>query len=137
MPAPICLAMVICDSCHRDPLTSKRTLIGTFSGLVGARFPLHHPQIAIYVALTDGRGKAPLRLEMIDVDEEREPVFHFDGPVTFNSPKDVVEISFTTPEVTIPDPGEYRLKLIVDGEFVMERWILVSQSQTSLAHEND
>jgi|SRR5579872_3334478 len=127
MPAPFCLAMVVCDNFHRDPSTAKYTLIGTFSGLAGPEFPLIHPHITIYVALTDGHGKMPLRLEMIDVDEEREPVFHFDGRVTFASPKDVVEICFKTPEVSVPEPGEYRLRLFANREFIMERSVLAKQ----------
>lgn len=126
MPAPVCLAMVVCDSFYKDPFTGKHTLIGTFSGLMGTEFPLTHPHITINVALTDGHGRSVLRLEMVDVDEEREAVFNFDGTVTFAHPRDVVKICFKTPAVSVPEAGEYRLRLFADGEFIMERTILAT-----------
>ena len=57
MPAPICLAMGVCDAFSKDPFSDKYTLIGTFSAMAGPRFPLQHPHLTVYVALTDGHGE--------------------------------------------------------------------------------
>jgi hypothetical protein len=135
MPAPICLAMVVCDDYRKDSVTNKYTLIGTFSALSAPGYPMAHPQITIYTALTDGHGLTALRLEMIDVDEEREPVFQFTGNVTFDNPTNVVEMCFKTPEVTIPEAGVYRLRLFADDEFIMERWIVATQSKAAVGHD--
>jgi hypothetical protein len=130
MPVPVCLAMVVCDDFEKEPGTNKYTLIGTFAALGGPQFPLTHPHITVYVALTDGHGRTQLRLELIDVNEEREAVFHFQGGVTFDDPRHVLEICFQTPAVTIPEPGDYRLRLFANDEFLMERWPLVKQASS-------
>lgn len=126
MPAPVPLAMVVCDGFYKDSFTSKHTLIGTFSAISGPRFPLRHPHLTVYLALTNGHGKTPLLLQMLDAEENREPVFQFEGPVQFDDPRDVIEICFQTQEIWFPEPGEYRLKLIAGGEFLIERKLLVS-----------
>lgn len=123
MPAPICLAMVVCDGHYRDPFTNKRTLIGTFSTLSGETFPIVHPHITINVALTDGRGHVPVLLEMVDADEERPPLIKFEGSVTFADPRHVIDMCFQTGVISIPEPGEYRLRLFAGGEFILERKI--------------
>ncbi len=72
---PYPLAMVVCDFIWRDPFTAKKTLIGTFSVIGGTSFPLTHPSMDVYVSLTDGTGKFTVRLELADVNDEREPIF--------------------------------------------------------------
>src|SRR5579863_7796974 len=57
MPAPIPLAMIVCDGCYKDPFTNKHTLIGTFSALAGSSFPISHPHVVVYLALTNGHGR--------------------------------------------------------------------------------
>ena len=126
MPVPVCLAMVVADSHYKDPFTSKHTLLGIFSTLGGSGFPLTHPHLSVYVALSDGHGRTPILLEMLDADEEREPVFKFEGHVDFEDPRNVIEMCFGTSVIQFPEPGEYRLKLFAGREFIMERKILVS-----------
>src|SRR5579864_1402650 len=129
MSAPIPLAMVVCDGFYKDPFTRKHTLIGTLSMLSGPSFPLVHPHLTVYVALTDGHGKSELLLEAVDAEDEREPVFRFEGPVEFADPRDVIEICFQTGVIQFPEEGEYRLKLFVGGELLMERKIFATCSQ--------
>ncbi len=128
MSVPICLAMVACDSAYKDPFTLKHTLIGTFSTMTGPSFPLAHPHITTFVALTDGHGEIPLHLEMQDSEEERPVLFQFDGPVTFDDPRNVIEITFKAGPIAVPLPGEYRLKLFAAGEFIMARKIIALPS---------
>ncbi len=35
---------------------------------------------------------------------------------------------FQTPEVTIHEPGYYRLRLFANNEFLVERWLIVQSS---------
>jgi len=125
VPPPYPLAMVICDMVWRDPYTAKCTLIGTFSAICSAEFPAVHPVLSVYISLTDGRGVVPIRLVLVDADEEREPIFQQDQDIEFVDPRAIVELVFVTGGVQFPDPGEYRLKLLAAEEFIMERRILV------------
>lgn len=122
---PYPLAMVVCDGIWRDPYTGKFTLIGTFSALSGASFPLVHPVLSVYVSLTDGRGEFPVELELVDVDELREPIFKTEQPIQFHDPRIMAELVFLATNIQFPEPGEYRLKLFANQEFMIERRIVV------------
>ncbi len=125
--APYTLALIVCDQIYADPATGKMTLLGTFSTIGASRFPAIHPSMAIYLAVTDGRGKCPIRVRLVDVDETREPVFTLDGQVEFKDPRSVVEMPFQTPPLQFPEPGEYRLQLFCGDEPLMERRIVLLQ----------
>lgn len=125
MPAPLSLAMVICDAVYRDPATGKMTILGTFTALHAREFPLVVPQITVYLALTDARGKVPLKFLLIDADEDRDPVYRQELEVDFPDPIAVMDLVLMLGGVVFPLPGEYRLQLHADGEFVIERRIVV------------
>jgi len=92
----------------------------------------------LYVSLTDGRGKTALRVELVDVNEENEPIWEdSDYTVDFVDPRMVVEVSYPIPLVTFPEPGEYRFKLFANDEFIMERRILAFHIQRPKKDESD
>lgn len=126
---PLPLALVICDGFWRDPYTNKLTLIGTFSAIGGGRYPLTHPILTVYACLTGGRGRIPIRIELVDVDEQRDPVLVQEGEVEFTDPRQVVELTFEAAGLKFPEPGEYRLKLLANREFLMERRIYATIPQ--------
>ena len=126
---PYPLAMVVCDAIWQDPGTRKFTLLGTFSTIHGEKFPLRHNVLAVFVSLTDGRGKTPIRLRVVDVDEERNPVFDGTNEVDFTDPRMVFEIAYHGINLVFPEPGEYRFQLFARDEPLMERRVLVIPSQ--------
>ena len=132
---PYPLAMVVCDTIWTDPYTGKQTIIGTFTALGGSSFPLVHPILSVYVALTDGRGKMQIQLELVDVDEQRDPIFEDDCEIEFTDPRMIHEMGFMVTGLQFPEPGEYRLKLSANGEFVIERRILVIGPQEEDTNE--
>lgn len=125
IPTPYALAMVVCDYVWRDPYSGKNTIIGTFSSIGGPTFPWQHPIISVYVSLTDGRGDVPVRIELVDCDELRDPVLGQTLTVTFPDPRAIAEVVFLVQNVIFPEPGEYRLKLFAHEEFLMERRLFV------------
>jgi hypothetical protein len=125
MPVPICLAMVICDHVHREPGGGKYTLLGLFSDITAKGFPVVHPRLSVFIELTDGYGKMPVRLRMIDVDERREPVFEAIGEIEFADPRTVASLEFHFHNSRFTEPGEHRLQLFCAGHPIMERRIMV------------
>ncbi len=122
MPAtPFPLALVICDHIWRDPYSGKVNLLGTFNAVASTTFPLVQPVLSVYVALTDGLGDVDIRLRLIDVDDAQEPIFDFQNVINFADPRVVGEIDFARSHVAFPAPGEYRLQLFANHEFLMER----------------
>jgi hypothetical protein len=130
VPLPYALAMVISDFVWRDPGNGKCTILGTFSNVYAHKFPAVHPIMAVYAALTDGRGKVPITVQIVDVDEARDPIAKTGGEVEFDDPRMVVEMVLHITGVRFPAPGEYRMQLIAgaSNELLMERRILVVQT---------
>lgn len=126
-PAPVVLAMVICDAIYQDPATKKCTLLGTFSTINARSFPIVHPQLAVHVALTDGHGPARIRLMLVGADEQQKPLFSGEGTIDFADPRMVAELNFTIANITFPAPGEYRLQVYGNSELLMERRLHVMQ----------
>ena len=101
--------------------------IGLFQFDCRQGIPAIHPQLAVYVALTDGRGVVPFKIQMVDIDEEAEPIFQAEGEVEFIDPRIMVEMDFHFGGITLSHPGEYPIQLIASGEFLLERRIVVQQ----------
>ncbi|MSR59347.1 MAG: hypothetical protein EXS05_17175 [Planctomycetaceae bacterium] len=127
MSPPIPLALLICDHVWCDQNSGKHSLLGTFSGLGGSRFPLV-ASLSVYFAFTEAQGSLPVRLEFVDVDEERPAVVDAEGLFESHDLRQVIEGTFAFTNLVFPDPGEYRLKLFVAGEFLMERALHVTEA---------
>lgn len=126
--APYTLAMVVADGIWRDPSTGKRTILGCFSEIGATKFPFVHPQLAVYVAMTDVHGKVAVKLRMVHAENDgEEPLFEREAEVELPDPRVVVEMDFTVGGLVFPRPGQYRLQLLAAGEFLLERRIVVRQ----------
>jgi hypothetical protein len=104
---------------HRDPGTGKFTILGTYNVIGAASFPIQQP-LMIYLALTDGRDETPLKLRIVDVDEERPPVLEAEASLDMTDPTTVHEFPVIAPMATFPEPGEYRIQLFGAGTFLRE-----------------
>ena len=125
---PELLALVVADGVHHDDVTGKLFLLGTRSVIVAKSFPLEHPRLVAYVALVNGRGEVRIRVRVIDVDEEREPVVSDEAAVVFPSPLTELEVVFEFTDLIFPEDGEYRVQLYA-GECLLreKRVVLVSK----------
>jgi hypothetical protein len=133
---PFPLAMVICDCIYRDPFTNKYTLIGTFSTVTALRFPVVHPHLFIYAALTGGRGSIPIRLILTGPDEQE--IVEVGGEYNAgDDPRMIEEVGLGLPNVPFPLPGEYRLSLFANNEFMIERRLLVIQLPHGGEHDDN
>ncbi len=124
-PAPVVLAMVVCDAIHQDPSTQKCTLLGTFSTINARKFPATHRQLSVHVALTDGHGATRIRLTLANADENKPPLFSREGTIDFADPRVVAELNFVVNNLVFQDPGEYRLQVYGNDELLMERRLYV------------
>ena len=99
-PAPVVLAMVLCDAIYQDPATQKCTLLGTFSTINVRKFPATHRQLAVHVAMTDGYGQTRIKLTLAHADENKDPLFAQEGMIEFSNPRVVAELNFTVANLT-------------------------------------
>ncbi len=77
--------------------------------------------MGVYAVLTDGRGKVQIRMQIVDADESEKPIAVMGGEVDFPDPRAIVEIDLHVANVKIPGPGEYRIQLYANDEFILER----------------
>jgi hypothetical protein len=124
-PAPMVLAMILCDAIYQDPATKKCTLLGTFSTINARQFPAVHRQLSVHVAMTDGHGKTAIRLMLVGPDESAPPLFSRDGVIEFGDPRMVAELNFIVTNISFATPGEYRLQILGNDELLMERRLYV------------
>ena len=119
-PAPIGLAIVICDQIIEDKLTGKKSLIGIFNQIGAQNFPCRHPQVCVFVSLTEGRGQCVARLRIVH-DESNHVVAEVNGQIQFPDVHMVVELNFNLVGLTFPDPGVYSIEFYCDDSLVLER----------------
>jgi hypothetical protein len=64
-PKPQLLSWITCDAVHSDPATGKHTILGIFSSIRATRFPVVHPSMVWFLALTGcAAGEHQVRISM-------------------------------------------------------------------------
>ena len=117
--------MVLADAILRDAASGKCFIQGTYAAIIAPEFPWRHPAIVLYVAITNGHGKTPVRVRLVDVDEAHDPLFEEESLIDFPDPLAVVEMTFVRPGPVFPAPGEYRIQLFGAGALLRERRLQV------------
>lgn len=119
-PPPDVLALLVCDQIITDRLSGKQSLIGMFSKVHTRGFPAAHPQLCVFVALTEGYGETELTIRIVDSDDARPPIVEGKGRVKFNNPRAIANLSLQFHGLTFPRPGEYRVQLWSEGALLRE-----------------
>src|SRR5580700_10367294 len=102
---PTIANMLICDGAHRDPGSGKWTLLGLFNSINSKGFPITHPQMFCYVAVTGVKGKIPLRLQFVAADRKEEAIYKIEAELTVNDPKGVAELVIPIQRVVFNRPA--------------------------------
>lgn len=120
LPNPDVLALLVCDQIITDRLTGKQSLIGMFSAIHAMRFPVTHPQLAVFASMTGGHSRVPLTIRLVDANEARPPLVQGQGQVEFQNPLAVANLALQFHGLTFPEPGEYRVQLLCRDELLRE-----------------
>jgi hypothetical protein len=112
--------MILCDQIITDRLTGKQSLIGMFAKIHARGFPASHPQLCVYVALTEGHGETELTIRIVDANEARRPIVEGRGKVRFRDPRTIANLALQFHGLTFPEPGEYRVQLYSGTELLRE-----------------
>ena len=119
-PPPDVLAMIVCDQIITDRLTGKQSLIGMFAKVHAPGFPVSHPQLSVFVTLTDGYGEVELLIRIVDTNEARPAIVEGKGKVNFKNPRAIANLALSFHGLRFPEPGEYRVQLYSNGELLRE-----------------
>ena len=112
-PNPSVLAINICDSIIRDEVTKKVSLIGLFSVIRAPGFPIVHPLMHVYVALTDGHGDYTMAIRFRD--DKGQDLARMEGPIKFDNPLQVIELNLAWQQLQIKQAGEYTVEAVCNG----------------------
>jgi hypothetical protein len=117
---PDVLSLLICDQIITDRLTGKSSLIGLFSTVHATRFPATQSQLCVHMSMTDGRGKTPVTIRIVDSEEARPPIVEGKGIVDFKDPRAIANLSLQFYGLVFPAAGQYRVQLFADGTLLRE-----------------
>ncbi|MGF1449155.1 MAG: hypothetical protein ACFB20_07025 [Opitutales bacterium] len=119
------LACVVCDQIIEDAATRKKTLVGIFNQIIARQWPFRHPSLVLFLSLTGGKGPYEVKVVLRSDDETIGTVAEISGRETFDSPLDIVELSFTMNGLVFPSPGRYIFDVYGNEEYVTHRPFLV------------
>ena len=134
-PLPLVLALVLADDVRRDPATGKFGILGTFNRIRAARFPCQRAA-AVYVSAIGGRGTVPVTVRLVDVDEERPPIFSCDSALHFPDPTQPIELALMLHGLVFPQPGDYRVQFCAAAQLLRELRLRVEVSTGPRPHED-
>jgi hypothetical protein len=125
---PICLSLLLSEQVTWDARFERATLFGAYHALTAAVVPTIIARCAVWVELTDGHGKTPLRFRLTRVTPDEvdgEALLEAGFTIDFADPRTVHShvLSFVGPE--LPERGEYRLGVSAFGQPLFERRLVV------------
>jgi hypothetical protein len=118
--APLGLAIILCDQIIEDKATNKKSLIGIFNQIATPSFPCRHPQLAVFVSITEGRSNYQARLRIVH-ESTGHAVADINGQIQLPDVNAVAELNFTLVGLTFPQPGLYSIEFYCDDILVLER----------------
>jgi len=117
---PTTLAFLIADTVIDDTNTRKKSIIGLFNSICSPRFPFRHPEMNLFISLTDGHGEYQSSLICSRSLDEKE-IFKTQGNVSFGSPNAVVDIHFTLRHIEFESPGKYTFQFYCKDKLLIMR----------------
>jgi hypothetical protein len=126
---PDVLSLIVCDQIITDRVTGKQSLIGMFSTIHAFGFPASHPQLCVHLQLTDGHGKTPVTIRIVDSDEVRPPLVEGTGMVEFTNPRAIASLALQFHGLVFPEAGEYRVQILSHGELLREARLMLVRAK--------
>jgi hypothetical protein len=115
---PLLLSFLTCDNIHVDPTSQKYTLLGLFSGLQAVQFPMRHPRMFLFIALSDiasGEHTAKLTLEL----PGQSPIFEAEQKFKSAGPLQRIQLVSHMQNTEFPHDGDYSFMLDIDDELLL------------------
>ena len=130
-PKPSVLSINVCDTIIRDEGTKKVSLIGLFNTIKANSFPCTHPQMYVYVALTNGHGTYKTEVRFVRINTDK-PLAGIAGELAFPSPLHVVELNVCWQGLRFEEPGDYLVEVLCDGDAVGDRKFRIVGAQQQM-----
>lgn len=125
--APQLSVIITCADFQVDERTERRSVIGIFDCLVPKMIPTTLDRIWLYVAFTDCRGNAQIRVKLTDSDDELVLAEMRDEDNSI-SPKHTIDRAFLFENIRFPSYGEYTFQIEVNGHHLGEKRFEVTET---------
>lgn len=125
-PLPIVRYMILCEDWSAESERPLRAnifgLLSSITSLDDAGYPFYYPEICVFLALTEVRGPAAMRIDCFSEDARR-PVFGTPTRTwTFaNDPLEIVGIVFRIRDCVFPQEGIYSFRFWYNDSMIQER----------------
>src|SRR5947209_1425172 len=123
-PKPVAQGMTLCDYALIEQGTKKITLVGQFTHMRHSPFPGIASPFCVYSALIGGQGSCTITLEAVLL-RTLKRVYVLEQPGTFSDRLTDLHVVFRVRQCPLPEAGAYQFQILVDGEWVAQRRILV------------
>jgi hypothetical protein len=117
---PIILGSFFCDQVLVHPLAGQYSLIGLFNAIILVDAPAVYKRFWVYTALTNGRGSYKARTALRRL-ETSEAIWQESKDIVFQSPRDLMTVTWWLPALKFPAYGSYQFELALDSELLLTR----------------
>ena len=130
VPAPMAAGLTLCHYVAVEEGTRNVTLAGSFHQLVGSTFPLRLAPFCVFAPLVGGQGEGTVELVVTRLQTDQE-LYRVHRRVAFPDRFTEVGALFRLRNCVFPAAGAYFFTLLVDGEWMAQRRILVSLKEAT------
>ena len=128
-PAPLIKAILICDHIITEAGSNKKSLIGVFENITAPRFPYLHQLMSVYIKLTDAAGEYKMRIELVDL-RENKVIGKGEVPsITFSDKLMHYELTFNFAGLRLNHRGKYEFRIYANDEFLDSKDFNVLQAK--------
>lgn len=111
---PIVTAIHFAHAVRVDSV-SNYDLIGLLSKIESANFPIVMPKLAIFLQMTDGRGRLPIKIRLREVETDCV-LWAEEHVVNWGEPSYDCVLHRSLQNIAFPNPGIYMLEVLSRGE---------------------
>ncbi len=127
---PVVRYLIVCDDMQVDAVNSRRqSLIGVVSAIRSPHnppYPVTHPELCVYLQVTECRGSAKGRIHVTHADSDRVLFRTKTRSIPFgNDPLEIVAVSFRIRGVTFDEPGLYWVQFWYNEQMIAQQPLLL------------
>ena len=122
---PQLLAWLTCDAVHIDPATGKHTILGIFSNIKAAHFPVTHNHMVWFLTIADcAQGQHKMKISLGLDPTALSPLI--ERPFESQSPVHRINLINEIRNLNFPIPGDYTIQVDIDDEAILVTNLTVS-----------
>lgn len=127
---PVVRYLILCEDVQRDPdHPSRITLVGLLSRIISrnlSSFPLVFPEVCAFLQLTECRGAAAIRVEVIHADSS-QPTFRTQTRTVSlgNDPLAQIGLTFRLQNLLFPGAGLYWVQFCYNDTVIAQQPLLL------------